>query len=135
MDQQHQNILRSKLLRSLNDIPNFYQLTPQELEEKSNHTINQQTWRDFLDEESTRQLIQRRLTEDTEIAHRKAMQALAKEAQRGNVQAIKELNQLSGILNQNNNKQFITHYIPRPEAPTENQTGNTPKSKEVNTNT
>lgn len=108
-----QEMLKAKMTRLITEIPNFYQLTPQELHEKTN--IPQESWRDFLDQESTRQLIHRRITEDTEIAQRKAMQALSKEAQRGNVQAIKELNQLSGIMNQNNNKQFITHYIPRPQ--------------------
>jgi hypothetical protein len=112
MDQLTQNLLNAKLTRTITDIPNFYHLTPQELEQKTN--IAEEHWRMFLDQEQTRQLIHRRITEDTEIAQRKAMQSLAKEAQRGNVQAIKELNQLSGILNQNNNKQFITHYIPRP---------------------
>ena len=52
---------------------------------------------------------------EIEIAHRIALQALTREAQKGNIQAIKELNQLSGILNQNNNKQFITHFVPRPK--------------------
>ena len=68
-----------------------------------------------METEPVRQLIHRRATEDIEVAQRKAMGALAKAAQHGNVSAIKELNQLSGILNQNNNKQFITHYIPRPQ--------------------
>lgn len=127
MDQLTQNMLRAKMTRIITDIPNFYQLTPQELQNQSN--ISQEHWRDFLDHESTRQLIHRRLTEDTEIAQRKAMQALSKEAQRGNVQAIKELNQLSGILNQNNNKQFITHYVPRPI--TKQQDLTPPKEGEV----
>lgn len=123
MDQLTQNLFNAKLTRIISDIPNFYQLTPHELEERTN--VPEEHWRIYLDQEATRQLIHRRLTEDAEIAQRKAMQALSKEAQRGNVQAIKELNQLSGILNQNNNKQFITHYIPRPTPP---------KEQEVNSN-
>lgn len=126
MDKLTQDLLRSKLMRLITEIPNFYQMTPQELQDKTN--VSQEHWRDFLDEESTRQLIHRRLTEDTEVAHRKALQALSKEAQRGNVQAIKELNALSGILNQNNNKQFITHYIPRPTTEPENEPQNQPRN-------
>lgn len=116
-----QALFNAKLTRTISDIPNFYQMTPHELEQKTN--IPEEHWRNYLDQESTRQLIHRRITEDAEIAQRKAMQALSKEAQRGNVQAIKELNQLSGILSQNSNKQIVTHYIPRP----------TTKEQEVNT--
>ena len=107
-----QQMAEQKLTRIANDIPNIHRLTPEELEAQTG--ISQTVWLDYLNKESTRQLINKRTVEDIEFAQRKALQALTKEAQRGNVQAIKEINQLSGILNQNNNKQFITHYIPRP---------------------
>lgn len=110
--------ITQKLVKIAYETPNFHQLTPQEL---SNQTgIPLDIWYEFITtDEEIRQFIQRRINEDIEIAHRKALQALAKEAAKGNVQAIKELNQLSGILNQNNNKQFITHHIPRPKEETE----------------
>lgn len=108
-----ENLIESKLLKIANDLPNFHSLTPQELEQITK--IDAKEWHNLITtNEQVRQLIHRKTNEDIEIAHRKALSALSKEAQRGNVQAIRELNQLSGILNQQNSKQFITHYIPRP---------------------
>lgn len=111
-----------KLEKIASQIQNIHRATPEELEAQTG--ISQTVWLEYLNKESTRQLINKRTAEDIEFAQRKALQALTKEAQRGNVQAIKEINQISGILNQNNNKQFITHYIPRPQAtPTPPKTG------------
>lgn len=108
-----QDIITSKMLKIANELPNFHSLTPTELEQITK--IDAKEWHQLItNNEQVRQLIHRKTSEDIEIAQRKALQALGKEAGRGNVQAIKELNQISGILNQQNNKQFITHYIPRP---------------------
>ena len=101
-----------KLEKIASQIQNIHRLSPDDLEAQTG--ISQDIWIEYLNKESIRQLIHKRTAEDIEFAQRKALQSLAKEASRGNVQAIKEINQLSGILNQNNNKQFITHYIPRP---------------------
>lgn len=107
-----QQMAEQKLERIASEIQNIHRATPEELEAQTG--ISQSIWLDYLNKESTRQLISKRTAEDIEFAQRKALQSLAKEASRGNVQAIKEINQLSGILNQNNNKQIVTHYIPRP---------------------
>jgi hypothetical protein len=107
-------LVESKLLKIANELPNFHSLTPTELEQLT--SIDAKEWHHLItNNENIRQLIHRRTNEDIEIAQRKALQSLAKQAQLGNVQAIKELNQVSGILNQANNKQFITHFIPRPQ--------------------
>lgn len=107
-------LVESKLLKIANDIFEFHTLSPSELEQLT--SISAKEWHHLItNNEQIRQLIHRKTNEDIEIAQRKALNALAKQAERGNVQAIKELNQVSGILNQSNNKQFITHYIPRPE--------------------
>jgi phosphoribosyl-AMP cyclohydrolase len=117
-----QQLAEQKLTKIASEIPDIHRITPEELEQRTG--IPQATWLAYLNQESIRQMIHKRTVEDVEFAQRKALAALSKEASRGNVQAIKEINQLSGILNQNNNKQFITHYIPRP-------TTNTPTPPKV----
>lgn len=107
------SLAMQKLNQITKEIHNFHTLTPEELEAKTGMPAS--AWLSYLNLDSTRQEIHKRTAEDIEIAQRKALTALSREAQRGNVQAIKEINQISGILNQNNNKQFITHYIPRPQ--------------------
>lgn len=108
-----EKIITARLMKISKELPDFHTLSPSEMSKITN--ISQDIWYEFLNNnEEIRQYIHRRTNEDIEIAHRKAMQALGDQASNGNVQAIKELNQLSGILNQNNNKQIVTHYIPRP---------------------
>lgn len=107
------HIIQQKLSQIEKETSNFHRLSPTQLFEKTN--IPEQYWSDYLQQEDVRQRIANRLNDEIEIAHRQALIALAKQAAQGNVQAIKELNQISGILNQNNNKQYITHYIPRPQ--------------------
>lgn len=109
-----QQLANLKLTKIAKELRHFHRLTPDELEEATGISSNQ--WSDFINtSEEIRQFINNKTNEDIEFAQRKALNALSKEAGRGNVQAIKELNQISGILNQNNNKQIVTHYIPRPE--------------------
>lgn len=125
-----QLLVQQKLQKLEASMPFFHRLSPEQLEE---HTqIPSVQWSSYLQQEEVRQRIHAKVSEDIEIAHRQALTALTREAQRGNVQAIRELNQLSGILNQNNIRQFITHYIPRPTDQDRPST-DTPKSKEVNT--
>lgn len=122
MNEQH--LISQKLQKLELEIRDFHHLTLQQLEQRTG--IPQSVWSNHLNKEDTRQRITQRLNEDIEIAHRAALYALTKEAQKGNIQAIKELNQLSGILNQQNAKQVVTHYIPRPtkqQAPTPQKQG------------
>jgi len=127
MNEQH--LINQKLQKLELEIRDFHHLTLQQLEQRTN--IPQQVWSNHLNKEDTRQRITQRLNEDIEIAHRASLHALTKEAQKGNIQAIKELNQLSGILNQQNIKQVVTHYIPRPTT----NTPTPPKEQEVNDGT
>lgn len=108
-----EQLITNKLQKLEEQIPNFHTLTLSQLEQQTN--IPQINWSNYLQREDVRQRIHAKVNEDIEIAHRASLSALSKEAQRGNVQAIKELNNLSGILNQNNNKQIVTHFIPRPQ--------------------
>lgn len=105
-------LVLSKLQKLEKETPYFHKLSPLQLFQATN--IPEDVWSEYLQREDVRQRINAKTSEDIEIAHRQAMFALAKQAASGNVQAIKELNALSGILNQNNAKQIITHYIPRP---------------------
>lgn len=107
------DLVLAKLQKLEKTIPSFHRMTLREL---SQHTgISEEQWSIYLQREDVRQRIHAKTSEDIEIAHRVALAQLAKQAQNGNIQAIKELNQLSGILNQNNNKQIVTHYVKRPE--------------------
>lgn len=112
-------LIDQKLLQVEHQTSNFHKLTPFQLEQTTG--IPEATWSQYLQREDVRQRITNKLNEEIEIAHRQALTALAKQASQGNVQAIKELNQISGILNQNNAKQIVTHYIPRPKQQTDQQ--------------
>jgi hypothetical protein len=105
-------LIEQKLQNLEKTIPNFHRLTLRQLEQQTN--IPEETWSNYLSREDVRQRIIAKTNEDIEISHRIAMHSLAIQAQSGNIQAIKELNTLSGILNQQNNKQIVTHFIPRP---------------------
>lgn len=108
-----EQLLNAKLQKLENETLGFHRMTLTELSSRTG--VPESVWSTYLQREDVRQRIHSKMNEDIEIAHRASLSALAKEAQRGNVQAIKELNNLSGILNQNNNKQIVTHYIPRPD--------------------
>jgi len=107
-----QNMIQAKLEQLEKQTPEFYKMTPYDLQVATG--VPEHYWSEYLQQEQVRQRITAKMNEEIEISHRKAINALAIQAQNGNVQAIKELNQLSGIMNQNNNKQIVTHYIPRP---------------------
>lgn len=113
-----EQLVLAKLQKLENDLSGFHRMTLAELSNKTG--IPENTWSTYLQREDVRQRIHSKMNEEIEIAHRTSLTALSREAQRGNVQAIKELNQLSGILNQNKNRQIVTHYIPRPTTKEEN---------------
>lgn len=108
-----EQLISQKLEKLELTLPNFHRLTLFQLEQQTN--IQEHVWSQYLQREDVRQRIHNKVNEDIEIAHRISLNALAIQAGNGNVQAIKELNQLSGILNQNKNRQIVTHYIPRPK--------------------
>jgi hypothetical protein len=99
-------------------------------EEHSEHTLhlspteladtlsigNKKQWQDFLNLEPTRQYIKTQQAFNAQIAQRKAFQALEREATEGNVNAAKQINELSGILNNiDSNKIIVLHRIDRGE--------------------
>ena len=123
-------LIEAKLKQLELSTRNFHKYNPDQLEDET--SIPAPIWSEYLSREDVRQRITAKINEEIEIAHRQALTALSKEAQRGNIQAIKELNQLSGILNQANTKQIVTHHIPRP-TPTPTPQKDTTIKEETNT--
>ena len=63
------------------------------------------------------------MSAQAQIAQRKTFQTLQVAAQQGNVQAAKEINELSGILQQyDNNKVIVLHQISRPKIQKQEET-------------
>lgn len=90
-------------------------LTPDELTTHTN-TGNKELWVQFLALPPTSQFIKAEMARLTDVAQRKALKSLQAQAMSGNVQAAKEINELAGIYqNQNNNRTVVLHQIKRPE--------------------
>lgn len=91
---------------------NIYK-TPIELAESN--IGNKNHWQQFLSLDVIQNYVRQQMAHQTQIASRKGLISLQKEAQAGNVQAIKHLNELSGILEQGDqNKIVVLHQISRP---------------------
>ena len=90
-------------------------LSPTELTETLN-LGNKKLLQDFLNLEATRQYIKAQMAFNAQIAQRKAFQSLEREANEGNVNAAKQINELSGVLNNtDSNKIIVLHRIDRSE--------------------
>jgi hypothetical protein len=90
-------------------------LTPLELTETLN-IGNKKLWQDFLNLEPTKQFIKAQMAFNAQVAQRKAFQSLEREAISGDVNAAKQINELSGILNNiDTNKIIVLHRINRGE--------------------
>jgi hypothetical protein len=60
------------------------------------------------------------MNHQTQVAQRKTLQALQEAAENGNVQAAKEINELSGIMQAgDNNRVVVLHQIARPKIQTQ----------------
>lgn len=95
--------------------------TADELEE-SMVIGNAAHWQRFLNLSPVIMYIKGQMSSIAQVASRKGFLALQKEAQQGNVSAIKQINELAGIMNkEDNNKVIIMHHIPRPKE--ENEDG------------
>lgn len=87
---------------------------PRELAESN--IGNRNHWQTFLSLDSVQAYIRQQMAYQTQVASRKGFVSLQKEAMSGNVQAIKHLNELSGILEQGDqNKIVVLHRIERPK--------------------
>jgi hypothetical protein len=120
--------------------PNYQKMSTQEkeitmrlaeqFEEHSEHTLhltpieltetlgigNKKLWQDFLNVETTKQYIKAQMAFNAQVAQRKAFQSLEREAIGGDVNAAKQINELSGILNNvDSNKIVVLHRVDRSE--------------------
>jgi hypothetical protein len=130
-------LMLSEMIRNS---PNYQKMSTQEkeitlrlateFEEHSEHTLhltpieltetleigNKKLWQDFLNMETTKQYIKAQMAFNVQIAQRKTLQSLEREANEGNVNAAKQINELSGILNNiDTNKIIVLHRVNRNE--------------------
>ena len=71
-------------------------------------------WEEFLSQETVNLYVTARTKSLATVQARKSLQNLQKGAKRGDVQAIKYLNEVSGILaGSDNNKTVVLHFVPR----------------------
>jgi hypothetical protein len=128
------------LKKMIRNSPNYQKMSTQEkeitmrlaeqFEEHNEHTLtlspveltetldlgNKQLWQEFLNLESTRQYIKAQMAFNAQVAQRKAFQSLEREAISGDVNAAKQINELSGILNNiDTNKIVVLHRVNRGE--------------------
>lgn len=97
-EQDHANLFRS----------------PEELT-RSTQLGNRFLWANFLALEPVQQYIKAQIAQSLQIMQRKTLQALQEQAQKGDVQAIKQIQFLAGIMEQqDNNKIIVLHQISRP---------------------
>ena len=94
---------------------NFLFMNPEELEEATG-LGNRDQWGDLLKLEETRNFIKGSMAALAEIAQRKTFASLVQAALEGNHQAAKQVQELSGIMNQQDtNRTIVLHRIPRPK--------------------
>ena len=81
---------------------------------ESNEIGNVGHWQRFLTLAPVMMYIKGQMAQIAQVASRKGFLSLQKEANEGNVQAIKQINELAGILNKaDDNKVIVLHHIPR----------------------
>lgn len=76
---------------------------------------NRESWRELLQLQETQNFIKGQMAFLSQIAQRKTFASLVEGALKGNQQAAKQVQELSGILNQQDtNRVVVLHQIPRP---------------------
>jgi hypothetical protein len=100
-------------------------LDPHQLEASTDPPIPYPVWRQFLRLDAVKNYIKQEVAEHTEIAFRKGLQASSNKAQDGDMQAIKEVNDLKGVYEkQDQTRTVVLHYIPRPNTLTTTEGAN-----------
>lgn len=103
------------LAQNFEDDPSAIYLNPSELQGMLG-IGNQDLWQEFLNIEPVRSYIKAQMGFNAQIAQRKAFRSLEKEAIQGDVQAAKQINELSGVLsNADQNRIIVLHQIERSE--------------------
>jgi hypothetical protein len=111
---QEQEIF-ARLANTFESDPDYLFLDPIELTNTTN-LGNKQMWFQFLNLEPVKNYIKSEMSYKAQVAQRRAFAALAQSAEQGNVQAAKEINELSGIMSaSDNNRIVVLMRVSRPE--------------------
>jgi hypothetical protein len=90
-------------------------LNPEELQEQTGKGTKEQ-WEQLLRLQETQNFIKGQMQFLSQIAQRKTFHSLVEMALSGNQQAAKQVQELSGIMNQQDqNRTVVLHHIPRPK--------------------
>jgi hypothetical protein len=88
-------------------------MEPEELVEETGIGTKDQ-WNEILRFQETQNFIKGQMAFISQIAQRKTFSSLVQSALGGNAQAAKQVQELSGVLNQvDSNKVIVLHYVPR----------------------
>jgi hypothetical protein len=110
-----QKTIMMKLASRFQDNTSFLFMDPEELYEKSKMGSKDQ-WTELLRLQETQNFIKSQMQFLSSIAQRKTFKGLVELALSGNAQAAKQVQELSGILNQQDqNRTVVLHYVPRPK--------------------
>jgi hypothetical protein len=117
-----QKTILLKLAYQLQSYTHLLFMNPEELADAVALGTKEQ-WQELLRLQETKNFIKGSMAAIAEIAQRKTFNSLVQAALTGNAQAAKQVQELSGVLNQQDtNRTIVLHSIPRP-----------PKTKEVTT--
>jgi hypothetical protein len=104
-----------KLAARYQENTNFLFLDPEELQKESGIGTKEQ-WTELLRLQETQNFLKGQMQFLSQIAQRKTFQSLVQSALGGNAQAAKQVQELSGIMNQQDqNRTVVLHYVPRPK--------------------
>jgi hypothetical protein len=110
-----QKTILMRLAQKFQSQTNFLFMNPEELEEATALGSRDQ-WADLLKLPETKNYVKGQMAALAEIAQRKTFHSLVQSAIEGNHQAAKQVQEISGILNQQDtNRTIVLHRIPRPE--------------------
>lgn len=102
------------LAKRFEQSPDYLFLDPTELYESTGLGSKEQ-WQELLNLQETQNYIKAQMAAIAQISQRKTFKSLVEMALSGNQQAAKQVQELSGIMNQmDNNKIIILHHVPRP---------------------
>lgn len=103
-----------KLASVFQDNTQYLFLDPHELHEAT-EVGNKESWKELLLLQETQNFVKGSMAFLSQISQRKTFQSLVQMALTGNQQAAKQVQELSGILNQQDtNRVVVLHQIPRP---------------------
>jgi hypothetical protein len=107
------------LATTLQNNTNLLFLDPEELVDQTGKG-NKDSWEQLLRLQETQNFIKAQMQFMSQIAQRKTFSSLVEMALSGNAQAAKQVQELSGIMNQQDqNRTVVLHYVPRPKEVTE----------------